>query len=55
LIFCITLEADRSAVIVECIMPEGCTKSLYGSMRMIAVLGVLELREDMMIEVECMF
>lgn len=36
--FWITLEAARSAAMVECIIPDGCTKSLYGSMRMIAVL-----------------
>jgi hypothetical protein len=45
--FWITLEAARSAAIVECIIPEGCANSLYGSMRIIAVLEVV-LRADMM-------
>jgi hypothetical protein len=38
--FWIMLEAARSAAMVECIIPDGCAKSLYGSMRMIAVLEV---------------
>ena len=44
--FWITLEAARSAAMVEYIMPDGCAKSFYGSTRMIAVLEV-EFGEDM--------
>jgi hypothetical protein len=50
LIIFTTLEVAESAAMVEYIMPVGCTKSLYGSMRTIAVFAVVELGADMVVD-----
>lgn len=53
--FSITLEAAKSAAMVKYIMPEGCTKSLYGSMKMIAAFAGLRLEIDMAVTVRFSF